>query len=106
MGKCSFKAVWMKEFPWIDLVKGDQYKGWCRYCVKSISVKKGRADIVKHGANMLHLNNSKKEESEARPSQQQLIFAAVEKAKAVQNKQNKAKDSALRFEYGLAVASF
>ena len=107
MGKCSFKAVWMQEFPWIDSVKGDQYKGWCRYCVKSISVKKGRADIVKHGANMLHLNNSKKEESEARgPSnkQQSSIFEAVEKAKAVQNKQNKAKDSALRFEYGLAVA--
>ena len=73
MGVCKFNSDWVKEFPWIEPVKGDKHQAWCRHCKKSISVRKGRFDVSKHGNNSLHINNQEKSEEEPKTVLQQSI---------------------------------
>ena len=112
MGVCKFNNDWVKEFPWIEPVKGDKHQAWCRHCKKSISVRKGRFDVSKHGNNSLHINNQEKSEEEPKTvlqqsisnSHQQSISESLQKSQLLREKQNKAKVAALKFEYSLAIA--
>ena len=108
MGKCKYNPEWEKEFLWIKSVDNDRNRGWCKPCQISISVLKGRGDILKHGSSKSHL---KKEQSDKAPnpitnkltSKQLSIGDSLMKQKEIQSKQRESKDAALKFEFGLTV---
>ena len=108
MWVCKFNADWIQEFSWLGPVNGDKHRGWCSKCMSSLSVKKGRSDLRKHGLTPLHIKNEK---SVTAPnpitggsSKQGSIVEVLQKAHSLQTKQREAKDVALRFKYGLTVA--
>ena len=108
MGKCKYNPEWEKEFLWIKSVDNDRNCGWCKPCQISISVLKGRGDILKHGSSKSHL---KKEQSDKAPnpitnkltSKQLSIGDSLIKQKEIQSKQRESKDAALKFKFGLTV---
>lgn len=106
---CSFNQDWVKEFLWLEPVEGDRSRGRCRPCQSTISVKKGRFDVNKHGKNTTHLRNQAAETAPnpftGQTSKQSTIAEALKKSQNMRNKQQESKDGALKFEFGLSLAA-
>jgi hypothetical protein len=106
---CSFNPDWLNEFSWLELIKDDKSWGRCRPCHSTISVKKGRFDVNKHGKNPTHIRNEAAE-TEPNPftgtnTKQSTIAEALQKSQSMRNKQQESKDGALKFEYGVFLAA-
>ena len=83
----------------------DVFRGWCILCHSSISVKKGAADVQKHGTSISHL---KKAETQTNPqagvaNKPNAIQAALHRNQVLSTQQCKYKDAALKFEYSLTL---
>ena len=49
MGKTKFQSYWLKEFSWIESLKGDSGKVWCKLCKKSFKIDgSGKSQVLSH----------------------------------------------------------
>ena len=61
MGKCTFNNTWMTAGPykeWIQPVKGNRYRAFCRVCCKEIDLTTmGESALKSHSKGAKHYQN-------------------------------------------------
>lgn len=55
MGKCRFNKEWLAHYQWLEELKDNKEKVWCKLCKKDFDISnKGIAAVTQHAKAKTH----------------------------------------------------